>query len=54
MIPHHSTAILASKRANITESRVQELRDEIIKAQEEEIAEMEELIEDIEENGKQE
>lgn len=54
MIPHHSTAILTSERADITDTRVQELRDEIIQAQEEEIAEMKALIKDIEENSKQE
>ena len=48
MIPHHSIAILTSKRANITDSRVKELADKIIKAQEKEIKEMEELIEDLE------
>ena len=40
MIPHHSIAILTSKRANISDPRVRELADEIIKAQNKEIAEM--------------
>ena len=40
MIPHHSIAILASKRANIKDPKVRKLADEIIKAQEEEIAKM--------------
>lgn len=40
MIPHHSIAILASKRANIKDPEVRKLADEIIKAQEEEIAKM--------------
>lgn len=53
MIPHHSTAIMTSKNANLTDSRVQQLSEEIIQAQEKEIAEMEQLIEDIEKNGKQ-
>lgn len=53
MIPHHSTAILTSENAEITDSRAQQLRDEIIQAQKEEIEEMENLIEDIEENGEQ-
>lgn len=53
MIPHHSTAIMTSENANLTDSRAQQLSEEIIQAQEEEIAEMEQLIEDIEENGKQ-
>ena len=40
MIPHHSIAILASKRANIKDPEARKLADEIIKAQEEEIAKM--------------
>lgn len=51
MIPHHSSAILTSEKADISDPRVQELRDAIIKAQEVEIAEMKNLIEDIEVNG---
>lgn len=47
MIPHHSIAILASKRANITDPRVRKLADDIIKAQEKEIKEMKALIEDL-------
>ena len=38
MIPHHSIAILTSKRAQIEDPRVRELADEIIAAQEREIA----------------
>ena len=53
MIPHHSTAIMTSENANLTDSRAQQLSEEIIQAQEEEIAEMEQLIEDIEENGEE-
>lgn len=49
MIPHHSIAILTSERANISDPRVRELADEIIQAQREEIAEMERLIEELEE-----
>ena len=52
MIPHHSIAILTSMRANIDDLRVRELADGIIQAQEEEIAEMKWLIEDIAANGK--
>ena len=48
MIPHHSIAILTSRRADIRDPRVQELADEIIAAQEREIAEMETLIRDLE------
>lgn len=47
MIPHHSTAIMTSENANLTDSRVQQLSEEIIQAQEEEIAEMEQLIEEL-------
>lgn len=48
MIPHHSIAILTSERANFEDPRVQELANEIIKAQRKEIDEMKKLIEDIE------
>lgn len=51
MTPHHSIAILTSERANIDDVRVRELADEITAAQRREIAEMEWLIADIEENG---
>ena len=48
MIPHHSIAIMTSKRAQITDPRVRKLADEIVEAQEREIAEMRYLIEDLE------
>ena len=48
MIPHHSIAILTSDRAEISDSRVRDLADEIIKAQREEISEMKKLIADLE------
>ncbi|ANU20110.1 DUF305 domain-containing protein [Planococcus plakortidis] len=48
MIPHHSIAILTSERANISDPRVRQLADEIIKAQRKEIDEMKKLIEDLE------
>lgn len=48
MIPHHSIAILTSKRANISDPRVRQLADEIIKAQEREIKEMKNYIKDLE------
>ncbi|MEZ0482107.1 DUF305 domain-containing protein [Planococcus sp. SSTMD024] len=48
MIPHHSIAILTSERANISDPRVRQLADDIIEAQRKEIAEMEQLIEDLE------
>ncbi len=47
MIPHHSIAILTSGRANIEDPRVRKLADEIIEAQEREIKEMKELIEEL-------
>lgn len=52
MIPHHSIAILTSERACIEDVRVRELADSIITAQRKEIAEMEWLLNDINENGK--
>lgn len=48
MIPHHSIAILTSERALITDPRVRALADEIIEAQEREIAEMKALIAELE------
>ncbi len=47
MIPHHSIAILTSGRAKIEDPRVRQLADDIIEAQEKEIAEMKKLIEDL-------
>lgn len=44
MIPHHSIAIMTSERAQIRDSRVRKLADEIIAAQRREIAEMRYLI----------
>jgi len=51
MIPHHSIAILTSERSEIADYRVCELAKEIITAQRREIAEMEWLLADIDENG---
>lgn len=48
MIPHHSIAILTSERATITDPRVRKLADQIIKAQREEIAEMQNLVRELE------
>ena len=48
MIPHHSIAILTSKRSQITDPRVRKLADEIIEAQEREISEMKYLAADLE------
>lgn len=44
MIPHHSIAILTSKRADIKDPEVRKLANDIIKAQEKEIAVMKALI----------
>jgi hypothetical protein len=51
MIPHHSIAINNASKATITDPRVRELADKIIKAQVREIQEMKLLIDDIEKNG---
>ena len=48
MIPHHSIAILTSERATITDPRVRELADGIIRAQREEIAQMKALVQELE------
>lgn len=47
MIPHHSIAIMTSSRANIRDPRVRELADDIIAAQNREIAQMRYLIGDL-------
>ena len=51
MIPHHSIAILTSEHADLDDVRVCDLANSIIRAQREEIAEMDWLIDDIAENG---
>lgn len=48
MIPHHSIAILTSKRADIKDPEVRKLADDIILAQEKEIAEMKAFIKRLE------
>ncbi len=48
MIPHHSIAILTSGRANIQDPEVKQLAEDIIKAQEKEIAEMKKMIKRLE------
>lgn len=50
MIPHHSIAVLTSTQAHIRDPRVRELADQIIEAQVREIAEMKQLISDLESN----
>ena len=47
MIPHHSIAIMTSRRAHIRDPRVRKLADGIIEAQVREIAEMKQLIGDL-------
>ncbi len=51
MIPHHSIAIMTSSRAELTDPRVQTLAEDIVYAQDKEIAEMRYLIADISANG---
>lgn len=51
MVPHHSIAVLTSERARISDVRVRELANRIIRAQRKEIAEMQWLIDDIAANG---
>ena len=53
MIPHHSIAINNARKASISDPRVRELADGIIRAQVLEIEAMNRLIADIEENGEQ-
>jgi hypothetical protein len=50
MIPHHSIAVMTSRRAHIRDPRVRELADGIIEAQLREIGEMNRLIADLERN----
>ncbi|QPC86180.1 DUF305 domain-containing protein [Mesorhizobium sp. NBSH29] len=50
MIPHHSIAIMTSRRAHISDPRVRKMADGIIEAQVREIGEMESLISDLEAN----
>lgn len=48
MIPHHSSAILVSRAANLQDPEVQELARQIIESQEKEIAEMKAILERME------
>ena len=48
MIPHHSIAIMTSRRANIDDPRVRDRADGIIEAQMREIDEMKSLIANLE------
>ena len=47
MIPHHSIAIMTSRRAHIADPRVRQLADSIIAAQVREIGEMKALISEL-------
>ena len=44
MIPHHSSAILVSKNANLKDPEVKKLAEQIIQSEEKEIAEMETIL----------
>lgn len=44
MIPHHSSAIMVSKNANLKDPDVRKLAEQIIQSQEKEIAEMNSLL----------
>ncbi|MCT3398664.1 DUF305 domain-containing protein [Weissella paramesenteroides] len=50
MIPHHSIAIMTSKRAQLKDPKVKKLAKEIIVSQEKEIKEMKRLIKDQPQN----
>lgn len=49
MIPHHSSAILTSKHADISDPEVKKLSQQIIESQEKEISQMEALIKRLQE-----
>lgn len=49
MIPHHSIAILTSNKADLKDPEVKKLAKEIIKAQEEEILQMKQMLQRLEE-----
>lgn len=44
MIPHHSSAVMVSRHANLRDAEVRKLADSIIASQEREIAQMEAMI----------
>ena len=48
MIPHHSSAIMVSKHADFKDPEVKKLSEQIIKSQEEEIAQMEAILKRLE------
>jgi uncharacterized protein (DUF305 family) len=47
MIPHHSSAILVSKEANLKDPEVRTLAEQIVQSQEKEIAEMKALLQKL-------
>lgn len=47
MIPHHSSAIMTSQQADISDPELRQLADDIIKAQEKEISQMKAILERI-------
>ncbi|WP_181307982.1 DUF305 domain-containing protein [Rufibacter sp. XAAS-G3-1] len=49
MIPHHSSAIMVSQKANIKDPELKKLADEIIKSQVKEIAEMKAILKRMDE-----
>jgi uncharacterized protein (DUF305 family) len=51
MVPHHSIAVLTSKRSQVRGPRVRKLADGIIRSQQKEIKQMDWLIDDIRANG---
>ena len=51
MIPHHSSAIMVSQQADLNDPEVQALAQQIIESQEREIAQMQELIERLEQEN---
>ena len=48
MIPHHSSAILVSENADLSDPEVKKLAEQIIKSQKEEIAQMKAILERME------
>ncbi|MEP2273812.1 MAG: DUF305 domain-containing protein, partial [Reichenbachiella sp.] len=48
MIPHHSSAIMVSQKANLQDPEAQKLAQDIIVAQKREIAQMQDMIKRLE------
>ena|SRR6056297_2029644 len=47
MIPHHSSAILTSQKADLSDSEVKKLSEDIIEAQEREIEQMKQILKSL-------